>query len=196
MLLCSETKLGLTALFNEEEDKDLLFKTGFGITCFYVLRRLETLQARTKDIAMNDVVSVEHPRATKRQKKGFRLKLPDWLAPTLVKHSGQFEDSLTEDCRLIRNFNSQSKTRAQSMGEEQVNKFAGTLSQCLSEDNLKKFTAKYFRHSDATQLAEACIHTVGSCKAGDWRSTEVARERAKHSMTSTNDWMPVFDGKK
>ena len=111
-LLCSETKLGLTMLFNEEDDKDLLFKTGIVIVHFGVLRRLEMLQVWIKDVAVNDLANIEHPHVTKRRKKGFRFKLPDWLAPTFLKRTGQFKDSLTEDFRFMRNFNSQSKTRA------------------------------------------------------------------------------------
>ena len=76
-LLCSETKLDLTALLDEEDDEDLLCKTGIIIVHFGVLRRLEILQTQIKDVAISDLISVECPRLTKRRKKGFRFKLSD-----------------------------------------------------------------------------------------------------------------------
>ena len=137
-------------------------KVGVGVMCFGALRRLETLKIEMKDVTIGDLTTIAHPYLTKRRKKGFMFKLPEWLAPTFVKHTGQFKEGLTEDCRFMRNCNSQSMTRTQNMGEGHVSKFSGTLAQRLKKDNLEKFTAKSFRRSAATQLLETGISIVGS----------------------------------
>ena len=69
--LYSETKWGLTKLFNEDEDKDLIFKIGIAIIFFGALLRLEELLIEIKDIAIDELVNVECPHKTKLRTKGF-----------------------------------------------------------------------------------------------------------------------------
>jgi len=196
IFLFSEIKLGLTTLFDEDNDKDLLQKVGISIMYFGVLRRMEILLIQIKDVTVKDLVNVEFPYKTKRRVKGFRFKLPEWLVATFLKYIGQFKEGLTNDCRFMRNFNQKSKKRVQNMGEGQISKFAVELAQRLEKDDIGKYTAKSFRRSAATQLVEAGISIVGLCEAGNWKSTETAREYTEHSTISTENRMNMLDGKK
>ena len=53
MLLHSETKLRLTLLFDEEENKDLLCKIVIIIMCFGSLYHMEILLIDIKDVTIN-----------------------------------------------------------------------------------------------------------------------------------------------
>ena len=108
-LLCSEIKLGLAALLNRHGSKGTLLKVCTVILSFDALCHLEALQTQIKDTIISDLVSVEHPCATKQRKKGLRLKVQ--LASVFTKREGPFEIGLIDDYRLMRNFNSQRKTR-------------------------------------------------------------------------------------
>ena len=58
----------------------------------------------------------------------------------------------------------------------------------------KNYTAKSFRRSAATQLAEAGISVVGLQMAGNWKSTTTAMEYMEHSNKSCNNRMNMLDG--
>ena len=77
MLLHSEIKLGLIALLKEDDDKDLLCKFGIAIIHFGVLRRLEMSRIEIKDVAVDELISMEHVSPTKSKHKGFRFKIPN-----------------------------------------------------------------------------------------------------------------------
>ena len=136
--LSSVIKLGLTALLNEDDDKDMLLKVGIAIVCFGVISRLEMPQTQIKDVTINDLVSTERPRATKRRNKGLRFKISDWLVSTFTKYIGKFEIGLTNNFRMTKNHHRKGMSRTENMGEGQISKSASVLAQRLEKDILKK----------------------------------------------------------
>ena len=103
-----------------------------------VLCHLEMLCIMIKDVAVDELISMEHACPTKRRHKGFRFKMPNWLASTLNKHVGNFKMDLTKNCRLMRNYDSENTSRTQDMGEGKISKFTSVLAHCLEKDDLKK----------------------------------------------------------
>ena len=77
ILLHYEIKLGLAALSDEENDKDLLCKIGICIVYFGMLRRGETLFVEIKEATVSILVSIAFLHKTKRRAKDFRFKLSD-----------------------------------------------------------------------------------------------------------------------
>ena len=67
----------------------------------------------------------------------------------------------------MHNFNYKSLRQVQNMDEGNIGAFATTLAERLGKDDTKKFMAKSFRRSAATQLVEAGISIVGLYEAGN-----------------------------
>ena len=53
-----------------------------------------------------------------------------------------------------------------------------------------------FHRLAATQLAEAGVSIVGLCEAGNWKSTEIARDHTEHSTIATESRIGTLDSRK
>ena len=82
------------------------------------------------------------------------------------------------------------------MGEGQITLFASMLAKKLEKPKENNYTEKSFRRSVATQLVEAGMSVAGLLEAGNWKSTETAREHAEHSNISAETRMEMLDGNK
>ena len=82
------------------------------------------------------------------------------------------------------------------MGEGQITLFVSMLAKKLEKPKENNYAAKSFRRSAATQLVEAGMSVAGLLEAGNWKSTETAREHAEHSNISTETRMEMLDGNK
>ena len=132
-------------------------------------------------------------KPTKRRNEGFMHKVPGWMKGTFQLCMSQLDKCRDDNSRFMSNMNDKRRTRTQNMGEHALSKMAKELAVRLGKDP-KNYTAKSFRRSAATQLAEAGMSVVGLQMAGNWKSTTTALEHMEHSNKSCNYRVNMLDG--
>ena len=116
-------------------------------------------------------VSFDHAR--KRKNPGFTYLIPSLYGKLFQKYNKQLLESILPSDTYLRKYVKQFNCRKTVIGPRAVSKFVNICCEILHRDPVE-YTGHAFRHSAATNLADAGVSFVNLKRHGQWKSDSVA----------------------